>query len=448
MVGVSDQEHDLYIVSWGLAAFAGLAIGLAPQQARSQEASPPPPAPPSFVEVPGLREFSGQLLVRPVQESAWISRGFSAAQANGASAAARRLLSRQALRVLPLTDIHVVALAPGETEAARCAELMSTGLYEFAEPDWIVYPARGPGETRPDDPSQLAQWQNTRIKATNAWNGFTGDGSITCAFVDTGVDLTHPDLAPMLVPGFNSVTNLTQGAGGQVSDVNGHGTSVAGAAAAMGNNFSGGSGVCWTARIMPIRATNYASGSAFMSNILYGASWAAFNGAKVVSVSYAGIESPSVEPTGQVIMQSYGGLLIWAAGNTSSNLSGFDYPSITIVGSTDVNDALAWDTSYGRAIDVMAPGVNVYIPTLGGGYAFKSGTSFAAPIAAGVLALAWSAAPTMTPAQAMTALYQSCNPLEVVSEFNNTGWGRVNAQGAVELARGTPVPWDLECCTR
>ncbi len=317
---------------------------------------------------------------------------------------------------------------------------MATGLYEFAEPDWIVYPARD-GETRPDDPLLRSQWQLDKIKAPQAWNAYTGDGSITCAFVDTGVDLTHPDLAPLLVPGFNVPSNLSQAAGGLVGDVNGHGTSVAGAALAMGNNFSGGSGVCWTGRIMPIRATNYTNGSAFMSNILLGANWAVFSGAKIISVSYAGVENSSVEPTA-VAIRNLGGLLVWAAGNSSTNFSQFDPEATTIVGATDAMDTLAPDSNFGRAIDIMAPGVMVSVPALGGGYVYRSGTSFAAPIAAGVLALAWSAAPGMSPSQAMDVLYQSCDALEPLSPGNNTGWGRVNAESALARATGRPVPRD------
>ncbi|MBX3377793.1 MAG: S8 family serine peptidase [Phycisphaeraceae bacterium] len=381
-------------------------------------------------------------MVRPVQPDEWRRRGLDAVRSEEVAASARLAVASGTIRVLPGSDIHVIRLTPGVTEADYCRQLMATGLYEFAAPDWIVYPLSG--QTRPDDPMTERQWHLNAVRAPMAWNAWTGDGGITCAFVDTGIDLANPDFAPLLVPGYNAASNVAQSAGGQVSDVNGHGTSVAGVAVGMGNNRAGGSGVCWTAKIMPIRATNYASGSAFMSNILYGASWAAFNGARVVSVSYAGVEHPSVEPTGQVIRNSYGGLLVWAAGNTSSNLSTFDYEATTVVGGINQAGGLSYNTNYGRAIDVMAPGVSIWVPVPGGGYIYRDGTSFAGPIAAGVLALAWSAAPTMTPNQAMQALYQSCTPLEPVHEFNNTGWGLVNAVRAVEIATGRPVPRERE----
>lgn len=417
--------------SWLLALFAGssmtLPVCLADDAAGSR-----------FVDVPGVKVRSGQLLVRPIQDSVWLGKGLSQAAACACVKAAREALAKTELSILTDTDIHIVPVPAGETEETLSDALLETGLFEFAEPNWIVFPAAADVGSNPDDPGLSAQWHISKIKAPLAWNAFTGDGSITLAFVDTGIDLTHPDLAPLLVSGCNAVTHQTQAAGGSVTDVNGHGTEVAGAAAAMGNNGIGGSGVCWTSRIMPIRASNSPSGSAYMSDILYGASWAANWGARVVNVSYAGVESAAVEPTAQAIM-GYGGLLVWAAGNTSLNLTG-DYPSLTIVGGTDPNDNRVTDSNFGRAIDVMAPGIGLYVPTNGGGYGYVTGTSFSAPIAAGVLALAWSAAPSMTPVQAMNVLHQSCDPLEPVSEWNATGWGRVNAQNAVRIALNHAIP--------
>ena len=410
--------------SWVLTLCAGSVVAVCPCRGDDAAAS-------CFRDIPGVKERSRQLLVRPVQESAWAKAGLSQAGSAERSAAARLALAGTELSILTDTDIHVVPVPAGDSEESLSDALMATGLFEFAEPNWIVYPAADIGLT-PDDPGFSSQWHLTKIKAPIAWNTFTGDGSITIALVDTGIDVGHPDLAPLLVPGCNAVSRTTQNAGGLVNDVNGHGTEVAGAAAAMGNNSIGVSGVCWTSRIMPIRASNSPSGSAYMSDILYGASWAAAWGARVVSVSYGGVDSAAVDPTAQAIM-GYGGLLLWAAGNSGTNLTG-EYPSTTVVGGTDWNDNRTSDSNYGRAIDVMAPGIGIYVPTFGGGYGYVTGTSFASPIAAGVLALAWSAAPSMTPNQAMNVLYQSCDPMEPVTEGNATGWGRVNALAALERA--------------
>jgi subtilisin family serine protease len=378
------------------------------------------PDPAAFQEHPHVREHSGRLLVRPRQPTD------ASAESTTRVETARARLEPWRVRTLQPMDIYVLQVPGDTTDLALATTLLATGDYEYAEPDWIVYPLG----LEPSDPAFGNDWHLRKIEAPAAWSRTTGDGSVTIAFVDTGIDITHPDLAPLLVPGLNSASYVTQAQGGDVTDINGHGTGVAGAAAAMGNNGSGACGVGWNFPIMPIRASNSPSGGAFFSDVLYGAVWAAANGAKIVSVSFAGIESDSVESTASSIKNNYGGLLVWGAGNSATSLN-FDRPNTTVVGSTDQNDALASDSNYGPAVDVVAPGVSVFVPSRGGGWTWVSGTSYSTPIASGVLALIWSANPSLTPDQAMTALYQSCDDLGAPGRDNTFGWGRVNAARAL-----------------
>lgn len=361
-----------------------------------------------------MRERTGGLLARPKASDA------------ATQDRARRRLDPTRLRVIDPADVHIIQTPTGRTEQDLARELLATGDYEYVVPDWLVYPAG----IEPNDTGYPNQWHLRKIEAPAAWSRTTGSGALTIAFVDTGVDLTHPDLAPLLVPGFNSASYLAQAQGGDVSDVNGHGTSVAGAGAAMGNNGTGCCGVGWSFPIMPVRASNSPSGSAFLSDVLSGVAWASAHGARVVSVSYAGVESPSVESVGASILSSYGSLLFWGAGNSATALN-FDYPSVTVVGATTQSDALASDSNFGTAIDVVAPGVSMYLPARGGGWSWNSGTSFSTPVAAGVLTLLWSANPSLTPAQAMEALYQSVDDLGPPGRDTTFGWGRVNAARAV-----------------
>jgi hypothetical protein len=391
-------------------------------------------APPAcFRDEPGVKERSGRLLVRPRQVEAWIAAGVPQAEAEARTAAARLGLTALEIGSIPGPDIHILAVPSGLSEESLADLLLAGDAYEYAEPDWIVYPA----DTTPDDAGFAQQWQLRKIAAPEAWDRRTGDGSITMAFVDTGVDLTHPDLIGVLVPGFNAATRLTQAQGGQVDDVNGHGTSVLGAAAAMGNNAVGGSGVCWDVRAMPIRASNSASGSAWLSDILYGAIWGAYAGARIVSVSYSGADNLSVSPTAQAIRQQYGGVLFWAAGNSNACIN-VDDPWTTVVGSTDSNDVKAPDSNWGPGVDLVAPGVAVYVPQRGGGYGVASGTSFSAPIAAATLALAWSAAPWMNADQALQTLYDGCEDLGDPGRDPLYGRGRVNAARTLDRAIGPP----------
>ncbi len=376
----------------------------------------------------GVRELGGRLLVRPLQGDQWQARGLDSAGAGAAQARAAARIAGAELFRIDAADIHVLAVPPGQTEGSYAAMLMSTGDYEYPEPDWVVYPC----DTTPDDPGYVFAWQLQKIQAYGAWERTTGDGSFVCAFVDTGVDLTHPDLAANLVPGYNAASQLTQAQGGEVSDVNGHGTSVAGVAAAIGNNFQGASGVGWDLKIMPVRCSNWSSGSAFLGDVLWGAVWASFNGARVINVSYAGVDSSSAQATGQAIREQYGGLLFWAAGNNNQELTG-DWPDVIIVGSTDVSDVRASDSNWGAAIDVVAPGVGVYAPTRGGGYGWVSGTSYASPIAAATAALGWSLNPALTPTQVMNNLFASCIDLGDPGDDAIYGHGRVNAYRMVSL---------------
>ncbi|MFN0133998.1 MAG: S8 family serine peptidase [Phycisphaerales bacterium] len=385
-------------------------------------------APPGgFDAIAGVRSHSGRLLVRPVQPAAWVASGLTPGQAASRYEAARRGLGPWRVCIIDAIDTHVVSLPADMSEHEWADDLLATGDYEFVEPDWIVSPA----STSPDDPWYPNQWHLDAIHAPAAWDIETGDGSITCAIVDTGVDLTHPDLAAALVPGFNAVTRLPQGMGGQVSDVSGHGTAVAGTAGAVGNNAIGGSGVGWGLRIMPVRASNFSSGSAFLSDILYGAIWAAANGARVVNVSFAGVENQAAQATGAAITANYGGLLFWAAGNSGTNLSWFDWPDVVVVGSTDVTGDRAPDSCWGRALDIGAPGVGLYVCARGGGYAPVSGTSYASPVAAASAAMVWTLHPSSTPAQVMNLLYSTCGPLRPNTESDALGAGRVDLGMAI-----------------
>src|SRR5207237_949281 len=156
--------------------------------------------------------------------------------------------------------------------------LMGTSAYQYVEPDWICYP-----QLTPNDPFFGSQWHHATIHSEKAWDVLTGSSSITIAITDTGVDHTHPDLMALLVPGYNAVDNLAETSGGQTNDVNGHGTHVAGDAAAAGNNGIGVSGVGWNFRIMPIRVSNVSGGGSSSSALSAGARWAADHGAKVIS---------------------------------------------------------------------------------------------------------------------------------------------------------------------
>lgn len=388
----------------------------------------------AFAEVPGSREHSGRLLVRPLRLDQRIAH-HPREQALRADHGARMRLADLVIEHVGVIDEYLIEVPDGVGDAQFAAQLMATGDYEYAEPDWIVSLV-----AEPNDPLLFRQWQHNAIRSRAAWSISTGSEYIICAVCDTGVDLDHPDLASVLVTGANSVGSIkVQGFGGAVDDINGHGTFVAGCMAAPGNNSVGVVGGAWSSRIMPIRVSNLASGDASMSDILRGARWAAENGAQIINASYSGVQSSAVGTTGEYIAQQ-GGLLFWAAGNDGFRMLGFDHEWVMIVGATTSNDSKAGFSNYGDPVDLTAPGASVYSTQRAGGYGFNSGTSFSSPIAAGVAALVWGSNRGLTPEQVRDILTSTARDLGDPGKDEIFGHGIVNAEAAVALAATIETP--------
>lgn len=290
------------------------------------------------------------------------------------------------------------------------------------------------GQFVPNDPLYRNAWHLTKIQAPTAWDMSAGNG-ITVAVIDTGVDATHPDLAQRMVPGWNMVSNNND-----TSDISGHGTAVAGTVVASTNNAIGVAAVAWGAKLMPIRITNDSSGFAYWSDIANGLIWAADHGAKVANISY-GISASDTITSAAQYMRNKGGVVVAAAMNDGAYLPDPDNPYIVTVSATDSNDAKASWSNYGPAIDVAAPGL--YIPTTmrGGQYGNWSGTSFASPIAAGVVAMIMQANPSLAPDEVEQVLKTSADdPVAEVDYDPRFGYGRVNAAKAIQLAAHTTQP--------
>jgi subtilisin family serine protease len=312
----------------------------------------------SFTEVIGEREFTGELIVRPRQDLAPADRGDALLELGA-------FPNRRNAR----TDEFVLALGgpplePGAAERAVAEALMSTGLFQYACPNWRVFPT-----IVPNDPLFAQQWHHAMIESAGAWDLWRADGmaDVIVAVTDTGITV-HEDL-PFRVPGFNCVTNLPETAGGNVTDINGHGTHVAGCAAAAGNNAVGVSGPGWKLRVMPVRVSEQVGGGATYEDLLQGVQWAAENGAKVISTSYSGIGYAPIETTGQYV-RSLGASMLWAAGNSDTDHAGWDFEHVIVVGASDQADHRAGFSSFGLGVDVFAPGVSILSTTRDGSYGF------------------------------------------------------------------------------
>ncbi|HYN96033.1 MAG TPA: S8 family serine peptidase [Pilimelia sp.] len=227
-----------------------------------------------------------------------------------------------------------------------------------------------------------------------AWDVIRSAPSQVIAVIDSGVDASHPDLAGRVVPGYNAVSP-----GASTTDTYGHGTLVAGVAAANTNNAVGVAGAAWNGRVMPVKAS---SGNSFLtSDIVEGIRWAADHGAKVINMSFAGFEASSAELAAVEYAASRGAVLVAAAGNEAGDVPVYPaaYPGVLAVGATDSSGASVDFSSWGDWVDVSAPGFGIASTFPGRTYSVENGTSFSAPLVSGVAALVLARYPSFTATQ-------------------------------------------------
>jgi hypothetical protein len=323
---------------------------------------------------------------------------------------------------IPQIGMHIVELPSNASETAYLNAFRQRSEVALVELD-RVHP---PQQLTPNDPSYASQWYLPRIDAPNAWPLTTGTGNIIIAIADTGVDPTHPDLVSKLVPGWNVTGNNSD-----THDVYGHGTMVAGTAAAASNNGKGVASVAWNCWIMPVRISQD-NGYAYDSTIAGGITWAADHGARVVNVSYKVTGSATVSAAAKYF-HGKGGVVTVAGGNYSTFESLPDDPYMVTVAATDSTDVLYSWSNRGTHLDLTAPGC-VTTTVNGGSYGGACGTSVAAPVVAGVAALVLSANPGLSATQAITLLRQTADDLGAAGWDSTFGAGRVNAARAVQQA--------------
>lgn len=332
-------------------------------------------------------------------------------------------------RKIGQSNLHIVDLPGNASETGVIAQLANNPHLKFAELD-----RRRKSSFVPSDPYFGSEWHLAKVGAPTAWDSTQGSG-ITIAILDSGIDTTHPDLTPNMVAGYNLVSNNAD-----VTDVCGHGTAVAGTAAASSNNGIGVAGVAGQAKIMALRiASNdptYGC-SSYDSTISSALTYAADHGVKLANVSYGGIAgSASVQSAAQY-MKNKGGLVFVSAGNDGVNGNMAATTTMIPVSATDGNDALAGWSSFGNYVALSAPGVGIWTTSQGSGYGSWNGTSFASPLAAGVAALAMAANPSLDNLTIEKLLYSTSVDLGAAGRDIYFGYGRVNAAAAVQAARST-----------
>ena len=256
----------------------------------------------------------------------------------------------------------------------------------------------------------------------------TGSPDVVIAVVDSGVEASHPDLAGAVDQGYDFVDGDTDAADGD-----GHGTGVAGIAAARANNGIGAAGVCWSCRILPLRVLG-PEGFALETTMADAIDYAVDHGAAVVNVSlYGGNPNPRLEDA-IVRARRAGVVVVAAAGNEGSTVREYPaaFPAAFSVGATAEGGGLAGYSNRGDWVKFAVP-TCLQTTQIGGRFGAGCGTSGATPLVAGIVALLRARAPFATVSEIESALARTARRVAGVR------FGLVDAYAALQ-ALGQPAP--------
>jgi subtilisin family serine protease len=372
---------------------------------------------------------------------------------------------------------YKLTLDPGVDPLEAAAQFQSNPFIEIAEPNYIYK-----SMYIPDDIDFPRQWalhntgieggiEDADIDAPEAWDIQRGSPDIVIAVIDTGVLLSHPDLSANIwtnsgeiqdngmdddgngyiddVVGWDFVTatHVYPGEDGfpqdnDPTDFQGHGTHVAGIAAAVGDNNLNIAGVCMHCSIMPLRA-GYKDPNGYgilqHFDILNAIYYAASNGAHILNMSFGSTEESTMMRSALEYASTRGLILVAAAGNFGSDVdigypAGYD-PVIAVAATNWFDQRSIWTpcagSAYGHHIDLAAPGDIILSTHLNNSLMYMSGTSMAAPLVAGAAGLLLSERPWLTPQDVRLILTSTTDP----KNFDQyIGSGRLNVHRALLMS--------------
>jgi len=382
------------------------------------------------------------------------------------------------LAALPELNVSLLQVPPGK-EQAVASSLRSDARVHYVSLNHRVTALEGPDSAaanqvalaeEPNDPAWSQQWSFPIVRAPEAWN-ITHSAGILIAMVDSGVNLQHPDLQNVLwtnpreIPG----NGRDDDGNGKVDDVHGwhfhhqwngstwepyenpivqddlgHGTHVAGIAAAETGNHIGVAGLSWGGRVMAVKVLDQ-DGRGWAYDVAQGIVYAANNGARIINLS---LGDPNVNPLYQDAVNfayARGALLVAAAGNYDTPVY---YPAacshVMAVAATGYQDERLDFSNRGPEMDIAAPGYNVYStwiePYL---YWTMRGTSQATPHIAGAAALLWTWRPDWTNDQIEQRLESTADDVNRSAHPGwdiYLGWGRLNVFRALQGLEPGPTP--------
>lgn len=376
-------------------------------------------------------------------------------------------------------------LPRGSSVEKAIERLRMNPLVAYAEPNRILY-----FQQVPNDPDLPQEWglintgqridggppghPDIDIDAELAWDITTGSSNVVVAVIDTGVDLTHPDLAPNLWNNPGEILNSADDDGnGKIDDLhgwdficagepveecfdqntpddtNGHGTHVAGILGARGNDGVGMTGVSWTVRIMALDILDACvHPCATVAEASLAVDYAVDEGAGIINASFGGYVFDQTLYDAMQRASAAGVVIAAAAGNAGLDLDDpdpgatrfypaqFDLPNIITVNSFSNQNKM--NGSFGEfSVDLSAPGEVIYSALPGGGYVFKNGTSMATPFVSGAAALMRALRPAASPACIRNTLMATVDQNPKFAGKTVSG-GRLNAHQALSYLTGGP----------
>jgi thermitase len=309
-------------------------------------------------------------------------------------------------------------LKVGNVEAVVKA-LSKNPNVEYAEPNYNFSSTWTPNDTY----YQGYQYGPQNTYTNYAWDYTRGSSGQEIAVLDTGVDYNHPDLDGKTLRGYDFVDNDYY-----PMDLNGHGTHVAGTAAAETSNGAGIAGMAPNTKILAVRVLD-ASGNGSLTDIADGIRYAADQGAEVINLSLGCDCSTTTLQNAVNYAWNKGSVVVAAAGNdgVSTTFEPASYSNVIAVGAVDSRDRRASFSNYGSWVDVTAPGVDIAATVPNNGYAYMSGTSMASPHVAGLAGLL--ASQGRNNVQIRAAIEQTADPINGTGSYFEHG--RINSYDAV-----------------
>ena len=395
---------------------------------------------------------------------------FKDLQQDNALESLRNRLQAIKIKKFAINGVYHLKLPAGTSVTDAVFNAYSDPNIEYAEPNYVL-----DINATPNDPNfnklyglhntgQTGGTNDCDVDAPEAWNIITNvPANIVIAVIDTGVDYNHQDLAANMWVNADEIPDngIDDDNNGYIDDYRGwdfayndnnpidghsHGTHCAGTIAAVGNNSIGISGVCWQAKIMPVKFLSD-SGSGYTSDAIEAIQYATNNGAKILSNSWGGGGYSQALKDAIAASHDAGAIFVAAAGNSGSNNdiaphypSSYDVANVIAVAATDHSDNLAYFSCYGpTSVDLAAPGVNIYSTVPGNSYASYSGTSMATPHIAGICALISAHNSSLTNLQVKARLFSTVDALDSLSGKMITG-GRANVYKAITAEVDTTPP--------